>query len=215
MKNKITLYFLLIINFIIIFSFASHAQEKKKQRYVQFSGVVVESDSLKGLPFTSIVIRSSKHGTISDYYGFFTLVAKPGDVIEFVSVGYRDAVYKIPDTLQATNYSIIQVLRRDTVLLKEIAVYPWPTKEQFKDAFLNLRVPNSDLDRAQQNLAAEEMRELVKGLATDSYGNYRQTMQQQYTRLYYIGQYPPNNLLNPVAWAQFIKSWREGKLKIK
>jgi hypothetical protein len=40
-------------------------------------------------------------------------------------------------------------------------------------------------------------------------------MQQQYTKLYYAGQYPPNNLLNPVAWAKFIKSWKEGKLKRK
>jgi hypothetical protein len=45
--------------------------------------------------------------------------------------------------------------------------------------------------------------------------NYKAHMQQQYSRLYWAGQYPPNNLLNPFAWAQFIKAWREGKLKVK
>jgi hypothetical protein len=44
-------------------------------------------------------------------------------------------------------------------------------------------------------------------------------MQQQYTRLYSAGQgsnnLMSNNLLNPVAWAQFIDAWRKGKLKIK
>jgi hypothetical protein len=184
-------------------------------KLLQFSGIVVEGDSLKGLPFTSIVIRSKKTGAVSDYYGFFTLVASPGDIVEFVNIGYKDVEYIIPDTLKATHYSVIQTMRRDTVLLKEVSVYPWPSKEEFKEAFLKLKVPNSDLDRAKQNLAAEEMRELVKGVELDAYGNYRYSMQQQYAKLQYLGQYPPNNLLNPFAWAQFIKSWKKGKLKIQ
>src|ERR1044072_8781014 len=76
---------------------------------LQFSGVVVESDSLKPLPFTSILVKGTTHGTISDYYGFFTLVASPGDEIEFYSVAYKDGTYKIPDTLKTAHYSIIQV----------------------------------------------------------------------------------------------------------
>ncbi len=184
-----------------------------KKRLVQFSGAVVESDSLKPLPFTSILIKGSTHGTVSDYYGFFTIVAQPGDEIEFISVAYKDAYYKIPDTLQATNYSIIQVMRKDTIELPTANIYPWPSKDEFKKAFLKLEVPHNDYDRAQKNMAESDMRELAKGISMDAQGNYSYAMQQRYTKLYYAGQYPPNNLLNPVAWAKFIKSWKEGKLK--
>jgi len=57
------------------------------------------------------------------------------------------------------------------------------------------------------------MRELVKGIAMDGGDNYRYSMEQRYQRLQYIGQYPPNQLLNPFAWAKFIQALKAGKLK--
>jgi hypothetical protein len=188
---------------------------KTNDRLIQLSGVVVEGDSLKGVPFTSIVVGKTNHGAVTDYEGFFTLIAKPGDVIEFVNLGYKDAFYAVPDTLTATHFSIVQIIHRDTFTLKEVNIYPWPSKEDFKADFLKRNVANTDLDRAKQNLAAEEMRELIKGVSMDAYGNYRYAMQQQYNKMYYMGQYPPNNLLNPLAWAQFIKALKAGKLKIQ
>ena len=188
-----------------------------KKKLLQLSGkvVVFEADSLRGLPFASVIVRSKKTGAVTDYYGFFTLVASPGDVVEFVSLGYKDAQYIIPDTLKATHYSIVQVMRRDTIQLPTTTVYSWPTPDEFKAAFLKLNVPNDDLTRAQKNMAADEMRELVKGLSMDAQDNYLYSMQQQYQRMQYIGQYPPNNLLNPFAWAKFIKDLKAGKLKVK
>lgn len=207
--------FFLVAMLLCYRSVAQNQTKKPEDKLVQLSGVVVEGDSLKGVPFTSIVVGKTNHGAVTDYDGFFTLIAKPGDVIEFVNLGYKDAQYIVPDTLKATHFSIVQIIRRDTFTLKEIAVYPWPSKEDFKAAFLKRNVANSDLDRAKQNLAAEEMRELVKGVSMDSYGNYRYAMQQQYSKMYYMGQYPPNNLLNPLAWAQFIKALKAGKLNIQ
>lgn len=204
---------------LIVVTFGVHAQtpavKKDLKKLVQFSGVVVESDSLKPLPFTSILVKGTTHGTISDFYGFFTLVASPGDEIEFFSVAYKDGTYKIPDTLTAAHYSIIQVLTKDTVVLPTATVYAWPSRDEFKQAFLKLDVAHNEYDRAQKNLEEAEMRELAKGISMDAQGNYSYAMQRQYTKLYYAGQYPPNNLLNPVAWAKFIKAWKEGKLKRK
>ena len=198
-------------------SFFTNAQTKKKEHLLQLSGkvVVLDGDSLKGLPFASVLVRKKKTGAVSDGKGFFTLVASPGDVVEFVSIGYKDAQYIVPDTLKATHYSIVQVMKRDTISLNEFTVYAWPSKDEFKAAFLKLNVPNDDLNRAQKNMAAEEMRELVNGISMDGGDNYRYSMEQRYQRLSYIGQYPPNQLLNPFAWAQFIKALKAGKLKRK
>lgn len=202
---------------LVCASFISRAQTKKPERLLQLSGkvMVLETDSLKGLPFASVLIRKKKQGAVTNDKGFFTLVASPGDVVEFVSIGYKDAQYIVPDTLKATHFAIAQVMKRDTVTLEGVTVYPWPTKDEFKAAFLKLNVPNDDLNRAQKNMAADEMRELVNGIAMDGADNYRYSMEQRYQRLSYIGQYPPNQLLNPFAWAKFIQALKAGKLKRK
>jgi hypothetical protein len=40
-------------------------------------------------------------------------------------------------------------------------------------------------------------------------------LQQKQSKLYSAGQYPQNNLFNPIAWAAFIKAWKDGSLKKK
>jgi hypothetical protein len=35
------------------------------------------------------------------------------------------------------------------------------------------------------------------------------------TRASYAGQIPPQNIFNPVAWAEFIESWKRGDFKRK
>jgi len=45
--------------------------------------------------------------------------------------------------------------------------------------------------------------------------NYRNYIDKQTSKLYYAGQLPPNNLLNPFAWAKFVEAWRAGKLKLE
>ena len=201
------------IVFLLSFVFCLPAFSQEKE-LIQFSGVVVEADSLRPVPFTSILIKNSRRGTIADASGYFSFVAQEKDTIVFSAIGYKKSSFIIPDTLTTNKYSLIQVMQKDTILLKETVIYPWPTREQFKEAFLTLNVPDDDLERAKKNLAREELKEKYETLAMDGSMNYKAAMQQQQSRLYWAGQYPPNNLLNPFAWAQFIKMWREGKLKM-
>ena len=182
---------------------------------IQFSGVVVEADSLKPLPFTKILIKNSNRGTFADAYGYFSFVAEKKDTIVFHAVGFRKSLFIIPDTLTTNKYSLIQVMRYDTIMIKETVIYPWPTREQFKEVFLNMKVPDDDLARAEKNLDREKMKDQYENMPMSSNMNFKASQQQYQSRLYWAGQYPPNNLLNPFAWAQFVKMWREGKLKIK
>jgi hypothetical protein len=156
------------------------------------------------------MISNTYRGTISDNTGYFSFVASVGDTIHFSSVGYKRADFVIPDTLTTNRYSLIQVLEKDTILLDEQKVYPWPSKEQFKEAFLSLNDPDNDFERAQRNLALADKREENLNIPRRSYGSlaYKYQMQQYQSRLYYAGQYPVNNLLNPIAWSQFIQSWK-------
>jgi hypothetical protein len=196
----------------LLFSLASYGQDKEKT-LIQFSGVVVSGDDLEPISFTSIMIQNTHRGTISDYYGYFSFVAEVNDTILFSSIGYKDAQFIIPDTLPSFRYSIIQLLQPDTVVLPEATVYPWPTKEQFKQAFLNAYVPDDDLARAQKNLDPRTMESLMASIPMGPSGNFKYQMQEYQTRIYYSGQAPPLNILNPLAWAKFIQAWKDGDFK--
>jgi hypothetical protein len=163
----------------------------------------------------NIYVQDEKRGTISDFNGFFSFVARKGDMIIFESMGFRTSQYKIPDTLSRDRYTLIQVMRPDTMILDETFIFPWPTYEQFKQAFLSLNIPDDDMARARKNIEQLEKRMADESWAMDGSMNYRNYIQNKVADLYYSGQYRPINLLNPFAWAQFIKAWKEGKFKNK
>lgn len=182
---------------------------------LQFSGVLLTRDSLEPVPFASVMIKDSHRGTISDYYGYFSFVAERGDTIQFSYIGFKDAFFVIPDSLDRKNYSLIQMMDIDTVILQEAVIYPWPTKEQFRQAFLDLRLPEDDKQIAMRNLEREELRERMSYMEASGSESFKIANQMRANQLYYAGQLPPNNLLNPIAWAKFIKAWKNGDFKRK
>lgn len=182
---------------------------------VQFSGMVVASDSLQAVPYVNIKVKGTNRGTTSDFYGFFSLVARKGDVIQFSAMGFKKGSYTIPDTLRANHYSLVHIMTQDTILLKETVIYPWPTPEQFRHAFVWDKIPDDDLTIAQKNLDRMEMRERARAMPMDGSMNYRNYMDNQVSKLYYRGQAQPIPLFNPFAWAEFIKAWKRGDFKRK
>lgn len=211
LKNKLLILF--ICFGISMLAQTAQPTQSQKEKFMQISGVIVENDSLKPIPFVSILIKGTNHGTVSDYYGFFTIVAKPGDELQFFSVSHKNATYRLSDTLSQKHYAIIQVLRKDTIELESVSVYPWPSKEDMKRALLNLDLTDTDYERAAKNMDNEDIRASIKGQSMDAASNYRIKMQQEYTKLYTAGQAPSISLLNPLAWSQFIDAWRKGKFK--
>lgn len=182
---------------------------------VQFSGVVLTSDSLSPVSFANIIVKGSQRGTISDYYGYFSFVAKMSDTIQFSAIGFKKTFFIIPDSLTSNKYSLIKVMEPDTVLLPMADIFPWPSREQFKNAFLNLKIPDDDLAIANKNLSQEEMMRLYYAMGMDASMNYKNYLKGKTDQLYYAGQLPPQNILNPIAWAKFIKAWKNGDLKNK
>jgi len=211
-KTK-TIFFLALL--LSVFSTNVEAQRKLDNNLIQFSGIVITGDSLKPVPFVNIRIAGSSSGAVSDFNGFFSFVAHKGDTIVFSSVGYRSSKFYISDTLESQRYSLFQMLQTDTFLLTESVIYPWVTVEALEYAIIQHRVADNDYDRAMRNLAIEEMKERAEALPMDGSMNYRHQMQMTADKAYWNGQYMPNNWLNPFAWAQFFKAWKEGKFQKK
>jgi len=209
-KNNIFFLFILISSY----SF-SQRDSSNYEGLIQFSGIVVSGDSVNPVPFSTIIDLNRRSGTTSDYFGYFSFVAQVGDSIRFSSVGYKTSYYHISDTLTQHKYSLIHVMQNDTILLKDVTVYPWPSKEQFAEAFVNVKLPNDDYKRAQYNLDDRNLALFADELPMSSAMTFNSTMRQYQNKVYYAGQAPPNNLLNPIAWAKFIQAWKNGDFKSK
>jgi hypothetical protein len=206
-----------IFALLCLLSFVAAAQvnDTQEKKLIQFSGIVVMGDSLDPVPFVNVMIKDSKMGVISDRNGFFSFVAAQNDVIVFSALGFRPATFKIPDTLKSSRYSWIQVMSTDTIFFSEAVIVPWPSQEVFRKTFTETEIPNNDLKRAEKNLDMAEMKERYESIPMDGRLAFQNYVDKQVARSYYKGQYMPNNLLNPFAWAQFIKAWKEGKFKNK
>ncbi len=186
--------------------------KKTGDNLIQLSGVIVDGDSLVGVPFVSIFAKG-RAKAISDIYGFFTLVVEPGDDVQFLSVSHKKANYKLEDTLSLRHYFIIQKLIKDTVQLPSVTVYPWPSREEFKQAFLHLNLSETDYERAAKNLDRTTQSYDERNMQMDAQANYSYAMNQYIRKVNNGGQAPVNNLLNPIAWAKFIDALSKGKFK--
>ncbi|MFT6845606.1 MAG: hypothetical protein ACJAUV_001803 [Flavobacteriales bacterium] len=200
-----------------MFHTSSHAQifSNFNDSLIQFSGIVVTGDSLKPVSFTNIFVKGQNRGTVSNYLGYFSLVTKANDTLQFSTIGYKTSTFVIPDTLSADRYSAVHILHKDTFLLRETIIYPWPSIEQFKNAFVRLNIPDDDIERARKNLDPAQLAAQAAVMPNSGSMNFKFDMEQHNQRIYYAGQSPPINLFNPIAWAQFIQAWREGDFKKK
>jgi len=205
---------LLLLPFLLLFTSGIYAQEEDDD-LIQFSGVAVTMDSLLPVPFATILVKGTSRGTTSDYYGYFSFVAKKNDTLVFSSIGFKASEFYVPDSLNGNRYSLIHSMLRDTIELATVNIFPWPTPEQFKAAFLALDIPDDDLEVARKNLSPQTLAERAEALPMDGGLNFKWQNQQRANQLYFAGQYRPNNLLNPIAWAQFIEAWKRGDFKRK
>lgn len=184
---------------------------------VQFSGMVLDgtTSDLIPVPYTNIAVKGKSRGTYTDFNGFFSIVVEKGDVMEFTAVGYKSVEYKIPTELKDSRYSLVQLMSQDLVNLPETVVFPWPSKEHFKLEFLAMDVTSEMEERALRNVAndaLEKMRYTVPSVGAE-HANYY--LRQQARSYYYIGQQPPMNIYNPIAWKQFFDAWKNGDFKKK
>jgi hypothetical protein len=211
---KKSLYcFLLLIGLPLVVKSQQIQDQDDNSKLVQFSGMTITADSLNPVPYTRIIDIESHRGTTSDVNGYFSFVAHKKDTVLFTALGFKPASFIIPDTITKQRYSLIQLMSSDTLTLAAAYIFPWPTLEDFKRAFVELKIPDDDLEIARKNLLASDIRMRAEEYPMDASMNYRNYIDNQTSKLYYFGQQQPFSIFNPFAWAKFIKAWKEGKFK--
>lgn len=211
--QKILRYLIILAFFIPVKLLAQF--EQVQDSVVQLYGVVMTADSLRALPAVSVVIKGTNRGTMTNDDGVFSIVVLKNDEVEFTSVGFKPKLIKIPSKLESNQYSVVQLLVTDTAYLPATILKPRPTRAQFERDFVNTRFPDDKYEIARQNNDAAKRRILMSSLPADGREASNYQLRQSANKMYYTGQTPPMNILNPFAWSEFIQAWKRGDFKSK
>ncbi len=208
---------ILVVFLVISFMAVTNVIAQRDTNLVQFSGMVLDgsTEELFPVPYTNILVKGKGRGTYSDFDGFFSIVVEKGDTIAFSAIGYKTVDYIIPTNLDDSRYSIVQLMTQDAINLPETVVFPWPSREHFKLEFLAMDVTSELQERATRNLANETLERMRREVVADGDENADYYLRQQAKSSYYIGQQPPMNIFNPIAWKKFFDAWKRGDYKKK
>jgi len=194
----------------IVFILPAYGQ-KEKDELVQFSGVIRNLKN-EPIPNVHIININERTGTTSNHKGLFSFITNPSDSILFRSVGYKNTLVVIPDSLKEAHYPRDVFMLNDTIHLAEVKIFPWKSYEEFKVAFLNLDLSDTDEQRARDNIELIKV-QLNMDFEPDPSLAYKYSTQQRNEKLYYAGQYPGISILNPLKWAEFFQALKNGDLK--
>ncbi len=212
MKHKLSLL-ILLFGFYLVTNKSYGQSKETDNELIQFTGLVLSADSLQPLSYAVITIPGTRRGTVTDYNGYFTLVARKGEKLVFELLGYKPSTFEIPDTFKGYKYSLVKLMAPDTMYLDEVVISPLPDRQLFDQYFVKTEIPNSDLERARSNLERQALRDEM--LSMDGRENQNFYMQKQVQKFYYAGQMQPMNILSPIAWSEFISAWKRGDFKRK
>ena len=182
------------------------------QEVVQVSGLVVTGDSLMPLPFATVFRIRDSRGTMTDAGGFFSIPVLEGDTLRFSSTGYipRDVI--IPNGGNKNRISLVQPMGRDTVMVNEAYIYPWPSRETFKREFMALGLDENTFNIGQQAIDPFDIYDRLIDVGLDGQAASSLELRQMSLEYATAGSIPTTNLLNPVAWAQFLRALKNGDL---
>ena len=218
--QKTYMRFKIILGIIAFCLATSDMWAQPTKEPVQMSGIVLSGDAEpQFMPYVNIVVKKRKRGAATNSEGFFSFAVLPGDTLLFSSIGFRTETLVIPDSLKEKEYLSRVIMKRDTTMLQEVTLYPWPTPDQFKQEFLATRVPTTEEDIAMRNLAIQELkaRAAKMGYSAEEIQDY--VIAANNADIYNYGRYNAysgggtailGSLSNPFAWAQFFEALKRG-----
>lgn len=186
---------------------------------VTFTGFLTSGKNNEPLPGAYVYIPRAGKGVLTAPNGYFALPVFPGDSIVFSYVGFKAQYHIIPKRLTELTYSAVVALQEDVKTLAEVKVYPYATEELFKEAFVNLKLPD-EKERANlaRNTDPAAIMRMAATMPMGAVGNFQNFVNQQFLGRESIANRsftPTFAFTNPFAWANFIRSVKRGDYKSK
>ena len=206
-----TIIFILCLNV-----FAAKSQTKSvtnENELIQLSGFIVSFDSTHVLPYVTVRIEGTNRGVFSDMSGFFSLVCKQTDKIVFSALGQKKLFYTLPNNIEGNKLTTVIRMEEDTFFLRDVVIRPYSTPQELDYYFAKIKIPNSNLSLAYENLGRVSYQNLQKGILADGVENGRWYQQAQAEKLYYNGQAQPIPIADIGSWYRFLNSLGNKKKK--
>jgi hypothetical protein len=208
-------YFFIVFVLCLFASTRLFAQGQDKT--VLFNARIISATNSEYLPLAYVYIPQAGRGALSDNFGAVDLYVFPGDSVVVTYVGFKPQWYIIPRSTGVVHQAIIE-MKEDSRMLAEVKVFPHASEEEFKKAFLNLRLR----DEKQREILANNLEQqklnvfaLQAGLGANSnFRNFSDMMISSQANRTFVSS-PLLTLTNPFAWISFIKSIKNGDLKRK
>lgn len=200
---------------IAIFTVDINSLFSQEKRIIQVKGVVTNQRN-ELLSFAFIYDKIGQKGYLSNESGEFNIFVERGTELVFSYLSHKRYSFSVP-VIGNTNILFLKIkLEADTIVLNEVTVFPWKSYQQFIQAVLNTVIPDDDLARAERNI--EIMKEQMYLMEIDDRFqspsiSYKISQNQMASALYWKGQSQPLQILNVMAWQEFVKYLREGKFK--
>jgi uncharacterized protein YbaA (DUF1428 family) len=102
------------------------------QRKFSITGTVFENDSTTTMPYVYLINQTNGNGTITDYNGRFTLIARNNDTVVFSYLGYarkKFPVSMITNLTDSTKKPLKVVMRRMMVDLAPVTAFSYKIKQ--------------------------------------------------------------------------------------
>lgn len=163
MKRIVLIGLLLFLGFRL---FAQSGDSLALDLKLPVLGKVVTSDSLLPIRNTHVISKMGHCGTISNRDGLFYIIARPVDTLWVSCIGYGRKLIPVDSTMAVDTMQI--VLERDTIVLKEVTVFPFYDYNTFKQMIIEM--PSKPVPREIQRLN-EELAGMRSGRKRDPYFN--------------------------------------------
>lgn len=202
-------YTLLLLGLLGLATLSSYGQEENE--IYQFSGIVVDADSMKNIPYVRVQVNHSRNGTLTSEEGYYSIPVNINDTLYFGHIGYRESKLIVRDYLESYKGSksqyiyIVNYLYRDDYYTAPVYIFPYDTPEEIRTAVINMDAdPNSLAARARDNLDAGVLHSIMASLPVD--GNERLAVaRQRYYNYYQNKSLLPTAGLNPLAAVQMLQ----------
>lgn len=193
--------------------FVLTGQNQEQERFFQVSGLITDEED-RAIPNVGVISIKLKRGSVSERTGIYTITSTPGDTIFFRALGFKRRLIVLPVDFEGRYFTLDVSLSTDTIPIENVVVMPWRSYSDFIKDMAETSPLDPEIENMNKNL--ESVAEAVsntRDVRITPEAGYRYAMQQNFNMTATRSQYPVNNLLNPLAWAKFINSLKNGLLR--
>ncbi|WP_338237081.1 hypothetical protein [Persicobacter diffluens] len=174
---------------------------------VLVKGVILDAESLEPLSATNITVHSAHGRATLGYYtgevGRFSFFAFPLDTIRFSNVGFKPRAVVIPLEVPNDQYTLIEIMEHDTIILPSILVSDKLMLEDEIDQIVSRVMTDTSFVPNVEQVVNYQIEKI--SLFQPVYGKF------QILWLHHNYHIPKNQWINPWVWVKFINDDQEDK----